>query len=610
MKVVINKRDGPARIGKLTVDNKEIITPNILFVNTNRFKSPEFAEILSTNNVFKSKKLSLKVLKDIKGKKHELTVSDFFVYQKDVSKELHEAAIKIYKKKDLDCYVVPGNKDAIDVALKNNPADIFIIANASQLLLQPRNFVDFIVELREKIGYEKLIYLPSVGEPANFALFAYLGIDLFDSVSAILAARNDVLLFSNGAYNKNTLFEIPCSCPSCNKFQGKPYDMSFQRILNHNYYKMLNELKHVRNAISNGDLRGLVEARVKSSPTLTAMLRNLDRNHYSFLEERTPVSSKSKLLATSKESLLRPEIKRFQERVMERYRKPEITKILLLLPCSARKPYSFSKSHRFFREMLNSSGNPFAVHEVIVTSPMGIVPRELELIYPASSYDIPVTGVWDEDEKKMIRDLLTNYLNANKYDTIIAHLPREILEFTEDILKKPDITCIDDPTSDKSLDKLLQTLKKNVNKYDKVKFSDRAKEDVKGFASYQFGKKIAEKLLKDCVIRGKYPNQKITHNDTQLGMVIEERGLISLTLNGAERLVDSGKYWVEIYDDFILKGSVFAPGIKDADDGIRINDEVIITKKGKLCAIGVAQMNGKEMKESLHGEAVKVRHIA
>ena len=126
MKVVINKRDGPARIGKLTVDNKEIITPNILFVNTNRFKSPEFAEILSTNNVFKSKKLSLKVLKDIKGKKHELTVSDFFVYQKDVSKELHEAAIKIYKKKDLDCYVVPGNKDAIDVALKNNPADIFV----------------------------------------------------------------------------------------------------------------------------------------------------------------------------------------------------------------------------------------------------------------------------------------------------------------------------------------------------------------------------------------------------------------------------------------------------------------------------------------------------
>jgi archaeosine synthase len=210
----------------------------------------------------------------------------------------------------------------------------------------------------------------------------------------------------------------------------------------------------------------------------------------------------------------------------------------------------------------------------------------------------------------MIRDLLTKYLNENKYDKIIAHLPREILEFTKDILGKPDITCIDEPTSDKSLDKLLQTLKKNVSKYDQVKFSDRAKDDIEGFASYQFGKKIAEKLLKGCTIRGKYPNQKIMHNDTQVGMVVEERGLISLTLNGAERLVNLGKYWVEIYNDFTLKGSVFAPGIKDADDGIRIGDEVIILKEGKMCAVGVANMNGSEMKESSYGEAVKVRHIA
>lgn len=332
MQFNVKKRDGPARIGEFTIENKKIITPNILFVNTNRFKAPEFAEILLTNTILKSKKPSFKVLKNIKGKKHELTVSDFFVYSKDVTKELHEAAIKIYKKKDIDCYVVQGNKDTIDTALKNNPADIFIVANTAQLLSQPKNFVDFIVNLREKIGYEKFIYLPSVCEPTNFALFAYLGIDLFDSVSVILAARNDILLFSNDAYNKNTLFENPCNCPSCNKFHGRPSDMSSQHILNHNYYKMLNELKHVRNAISNGNLRGLVEARVKSSPTLTAILRNLDRNHYSFLEERTPVSSKSKLLATSKESLLRPEIKRFQERIIERYRKPEIAKVLLCYP--------------------------------------------------------------------------------------------------------------------------------------------------------------------------------------------------------------------------------------------------------------------------------------
>jgi predicted RNA-binding protein len=31
-------------------------------------------------------------------------------------------------------------------------------------------------------------------------------------------------------------------------------------------------------------------------------------------------------------------------------------------------------------------------------------------------------------------------------------------------------------------------------------------------------------------------------------------------------------------------------------------------KNNNLCAVGVAQMNGKEMRESTHGEAVKIRH--
>jgi archaeosine synthase len=91
-------------------------------------------------------------------------------------------------------------------------------------------------------------------------------------------------------------------------------------------------------------------------------------------------------------------------------------------------------------------------------------------------------------------------------------------------------------------------------------------------------------------------------------MITKERGLISLTLNGGEKLVSSKKYFVEIYDDFTLKGSVFAPGIKNADEKIRIGDEVIVLKNKKMAAVGVAQMNGDEMEQLNFGEAVKVRH--
>jgi archaeosine synthase len=328
-----------------------------------------------------------------------------------------------------------------------------------------------------------------------------------------------------------------------------------------------------------------------------------------FLEKRIPIASKSRLLATSKESLYRPEIKRFQNRLISRYRKPKSTSVLLLLPCSAKKPYSFSKSHKLFRDQLFSSGNPFVFHEVILTSPLGLVPRELELVYPASCYDIPVIGVWDEDEKKMIRGLLSKYLNVNKYDKIILHLPKEIIEFIDVLLEKPVLTCVDHPTSNTSLTNLLKILKETAGSYDKIKSQSRIKDDIECFASYHFGRKIAKDLLKNCNVKGKYPYQKIMYNSIQLGMITLERGRISLTNQGAERLVSSKKYWVEIYDDFKLKGSVFSPGVKNTDENIRVGDEVIVLQKGKLQAVGVALMNGEEMKESSYGEAVKIRHI-
>jgi archaeosine synthase len=119
---------------------------------------------------------------------------------------------------------------------------------------------------------------------------------------------------------------------------------------------------------------------------------------------------------------------------------------------------------------------------------------------------------------------------------------------------------------------------------------------------------VAGKLLNDCKIKGRYPYQKIMYNNKQLGMLTKERGLISLTTNGAKRIADTKTYWIEIYDDFTLKGSVFAPGVKGADKAIRIGDEAIVLKNKNLCAVGVAQMNGKEMTEATHGEAVKIRH--
>ena len=562
----IKIRDGPARIGEFILDNRKIVTPNILFLYTERFKATDLADIRITNNKLKRGKPTLKI-------------PDQFFYPKDMSKELHLSLIKQYKKENKEYCIIAGNEDVIDQILKDRTASFFIVANASQLFQQPKKFADFIVTLREKIGYEKTLYLPSIGDPTCFALLAYMGVDFFDSTKAITAARNNKLFFTDGIYEKDDLDELPCSCPICEKWKNTPSELTFENILKHNYFIMLNEIKQVRNSIKNRALRNLVEIRVKSNPTLTAILRNLDQNYYNFLEKRTPMISKTKIIAASKESFNRPEIKRFQKRVIERYRKPKSPKVLLLLPCSAKKPYSFSKSHYMFREKIFSSGNPSVIHEVIITSPMGLVPRELELIYPISSYDIPVTGVWDEDEKKMIKEMLASYLKLNKYNKVIVHLPKEIVDFIEDLLDKPIITCVGSPTSKESLKRLSRVLTETVKSYKVVETRVRNLENVASMLFYQFGKKMPEEILKNCAVKGKYPYQKIIHGKTQLGMITESRGFISLTIDGANRIAKSNNYWVKIYDDFKLKGSVFSPGVKDADESIRIGDEVVVIRK-------------------------------
>lgn len=606
----VNTRDGPARIGQLTINKQTIVTPNILFLQTSRCRAPDFSDILLTYEDVKTKKPTVRIAESIfsavkKKTQKNVSLENYLIYPKDVSKGLHLSAGP--QNKNNECCVIPAKKELTSELVNCNDADLFIVSNATQLFSQQSYFVDFITDLRQKIGYQKLLYLPCVGDPTSLAFLTYLGIDFFDSFSACMAARNDTLVVPTGFFRKNQLPELPCGCPSCINTKDASM-MRYEDILEHNYYMLFYELKLVRNAINAGSLRELVEIRVRTNPHLAALLRVLDLNHNQFLEERTPIIRKQPLIATTKDALARPEIQRFQHRVIHRYEKPPSTHILLLLPCSAKKPYSFSKSHKLFREAIQSAENQWVIHELILTSPLGLVPRELELTYPASAYDIAVTGHWDEDEKKMMRVLLQQYLQNNTYDATIMHIPPSIQAFVDDLLKNPHITCRDSPTSDESLAALSSVLQQTTQQYPRVEASRRTYENISSLARYQFGKSVAEALMKDCVIRGKYPYQKIMHKNIQLGMITEERGLISLTLPGAERLMETEQYWVEISDDFTVKGSVFAPGIKNADESIRIGDEVLVRKKSQLCGVGVALMNGIEMIESTHGEAVKIRH--
>ena len=91
--------------------------------------------------------------------------------------------------------------------------------------------------------------------------------------------------------------------------------------------------------------------------------------------------------------------------------------------------------------------------------------------------------------------------------------------------------------------------------------------------------------------------------------MVPQYGTLSFTLAGARRWVESDApaKRVEI-DPFVPHGSVLAPGVVDADDDIRVGDEVVI-EGPKAFAVGRAEMSGPEMVDSTRGVASEVRHV-
>ena len=69
----------------------------------------------------------------------------------------------------------------------------------------------------------------------------------------------------------------------------------------------------------------------------------------------------------------------------------------------------------------------------VLTSPLGVVPYQLERVYPANSYDIPVTGIWSHEEKMRVLDILNTVLSHYKSKKIICHVTGPYIEICKEL---------------------------------------------------------------------------------------------------------------------------------------------------------------------------------
>ncbi|MGD0818179.1 MAG: DUF5591 domain-containing protein, partial [Methanomassiliicoccales archaeon] len=252
--------------------------------------------------------------------------------------------------------VVRGDPGAMAEQVRSSASEIIVLGNAFEYRRDARQFAAAMVALRGAAGHKRLVYAPGIMDVSNLALLAYMGVDLMDtSLLQYRSSRLEVSMAEGAISAKES------------KWVGaeRPED-AFALSLDH----AAKELQLVRHMIGQQRLRELVEMRIHASPWLVSALRIFDENHYDFQEKYFPVIG-PQFYCNAKQSLTRPDILRYRKRIMERYVRPADKKVLLLIPCSAKKPYSSSKSHQAFKRVLTSLSNFDVVHEVIITSPLG-----------------------------------------------------------------------------------------------------------------------------------------------------------------------------------------------------------------------------------------------
>ncbi|MBP2029828.1 archaeosine synthase [Methanohalophilus levihalophilus] len=601
----VHQREGAGRIGTLMLKSK-ITTPTILDVR--QFGDLENSSIIYPGNLW-----------GMHGVKNTTALME------EIREKADDNALIIYPSRSYPPEIAekcdlskPSNEKIegpVGIAFSEDdctfPKDLYILDGAGTFDNKSRKLFQKIVDIRNKIPEDSVLYAPNIATPENLSMLIFLGIDAVDNTRALVAAGNNIYFTPAGAFHLDSLTELPCGCPACKDHTPSSLlelEAEERKTLleNHNNTILESEIAICREMIRKGSLREYVEGKCRSQPWLTALLRHAD-SEYDYIESQTPISRRAPLLATTSESLTRPEVVRFAKRVQERYVPPE-KDILLLLPCSAKKPYSISLSHSKFIRALGK--NRKYVQELILTSPMGIVPRELEIVYPAAHYDTTVTGYWDAEEQKWVESCLEKFLEKHHYKHIIAHVDGEYREICEEVTRKTGIefvyTAEGSCTTSASLKKLEATL--NGIDTELLRKGDWRKDTLRAIADYQFGSGAGNLLVQESdKIKAPYPKHQVFAGKTQVATLVPQYGLMALGLEGVKRIIEMGNYIVHI-DDFVPRGSILAPGVTDADPDIRPLDEVIVVGE-KAMGVGRAFMSGKEMKESARGIAVDLRHV-
>jgi 7-cyano-7-deazaguanine tRNA-ribosyltransferase len=226
-----------------------------------------------------------------------------------------------------------------------------------------------------------------------------------------------------GTWRLNDLDYFPCQCPNCRG--NKPKEIlaktAKQRELflaEHNLQVCKAELDRIKQAIRDGRLWEHVEMRAHAHPALLSAFKKL-KAHEDFIEKHSPTVKRSGLFFFSSTDLSRPEVVHYRNRLRENYAPPKTARTLLLVPQTRSKPYHKAREYQNIRRFLQRLDPKLqrSVHVCFYDAPFGLVPIELDEVYPLSQHEtvLPI----EDETKQYVAEQVAEYVKRSAYAALI-----------------------------------------------------------------------------------------------------------------------------------------------------------------------------------------------
>ncbi|MHA1791189.1 MAG: DUF5591 domain-containing protein [Promethearchaeota archaeon] len=480
--------------------------------------------------------------------------------------------------------------------------------------------------------------------PAIIPVLLNFGMDMLIEKNLLTLSSRGIYFLQDSIHDITHLSDLPCSCKYCDQLMlnlndGSLANLDVIDLYMHNLNQVIISFKNSLQMIRVRKLREYTELKSQVDIDLNVFLKKIDALVKNDVVNTTSLHVKSRVNFFSPLSYNRPIAMAFRNKVLNHFIFPEYTRYVILLPCSARKPYRFSDSHKRFHEAMSKGWKAWKsmISELIVTSPLGAVPRALEDFFPAAHYDIPVTGYWDEQEIGFSKELVAGLINQSvssgvKIKGIIAHVDGGYRKACEEAEREMDIpfyyTGSFDKVTSKDALKLLEEKVRWVGENEGHETNDideNAKyhykmllESYRALLNFQFETGLGKHVLAEGVkIRKKHggtvyfisseTKQALIHQDRVSGNVILEELGVRRAWNAAKQDSSLNLKSIEFDGDKINGSFVFSAGVRSIKGDIKTGDDVFIhDRDGELLGYGRAIIPGREILRIKHGAAVQI----